>query len=93
MRPCNIAEWALNTFSLLLSEKRSSHMLGFFAICNLFISMICEMQLQFDENKPGVYNIAPDDYIGFQKLLELQAQSRYPSIHTTFINKFDSRDF
>ena len=54
--------------------------------------MICEMQfaLAFDKNKPGVYNIAPDDdYIGFQEAIKASGiKTTAHPIHTTSINGF-----
>lgn len=73
LRPCNIAGPGVrNTFSLLLSEKRSPVLWGFSPLMQ-FIHIddmrdaIC---LAFDKNIPGVYNVAPNDYIGFQDAIK-----------------------
>jgi UDP-glucose 4-epimerase len=69
LRPCNIAGPGVrNTFSQLLSERRSPVLWGFSPLMQ-FIHIddmrdaIC---LAFEKNIPGVYNVAPADYIGFQ---------------------------
>lgn len=69
LRPCNIAGPGVrNTFSLLLSEKRAPVLWGFSPLMQ-FIHIddmrdaIC---VAFDKNVPGVYNVAPADYISFQ---------------------------
>ena len=69
LRPCNIAGPGVrNTFSLLLSERRAPVLWGFSPLMQ-FIHIddmrdaIC---LAFEKNVPGVYNVAPSDYISFQ---------------------------
>lgn len=69
LRPCNIAGPGVrNTFSQLLSEKRAPVLWGFSPLMQ-FIHIddmreaICTA---YKQNKPGVYNIAPADYIAFQ---------------------------
>mgnify|MGYP000876624833 CR=1 FL=1 len=81
LRPCNIAGPGVrNTFSLLLSEKRSPVLWGFSPLMQ-FIHIddmrdaIC---IAFDKNKPGVYNIAPDDYIGFQEAIKASGSKPLP---------------
>lgn len=73
LRPCNIAGPGVrNTFSLLLSEKRSPVLWGFSPLMQ-FIHIddmrdaICTA---FEKNIPGIYNIAPGDYIGFQDAIK-----------------------
>lgn len=69
LRPCNIAGPGVrNTFSLLLSEKRAPVVWGFsplmqFVHIDDMRDAICTA---FEQNKPGIYNIAPADYIAFQ---------------------------
>lgn len=73
LRPCNIAGPDVrNTFSTLLSQKVAPVLWGFSPLMQ-FIHVddmrdaIC---LAFEKNKRGIYNVAPDDYIAFQKAVE-----------------------
>lgn len=73
LRPCNIAGPGVrNTFSMLFSEKRSPVLWGFSPLMQ-FIHIddmrdaICQA---FEKNIPGVYNVAPDDYISLQDAIK-----------------------
>lgn len=73
LRPCNIAGPGINnTFSTLLGQRKAQVLWGFSPLMQ-FIHVddmrdaIC---LAFDKNKPGIYNVAPDDYIAFQKAVK-----------------------
>ncbi|HNF49609.1 MAG TPA: SDR family oxidoreductase [Chitinophagales bacterium] len=69
LRPCNIAGPGVrNTFSLLLSEKRAPVLWGFSPLMQFIHidDMRDAIELAFEKNKPGVYNVAPADYIAFQ---------------------------
>ncbi|MEZ5008863.1 MAG: SDR family oxidoreductase [Chitinophagales bacterium] len=73
LRPCNIAGPGVkNTFSTLLSQKKAQVLWGFSPLMQ-FIHIddmrdaIC---LAYEKNIPGLYNVAPDDYIAFQKAVE-----------------------
>ncbi|MCB0508258.1 MAG: NAD-dependent epimerase/dehydratase family protein [Bacteroidetes bacterium] len=81
LRPCNIAGPGVrNTFSKLLSEKRAPVLWGFSPLMQ-FIHIddmrdaIC---LAFEKNKPGIYNIAPSDYIGFQDAIKAAGSNPIP---------------
>jgi len=69
LRPCNIAGPGVrNTFSKLLASTSAPVLWGFSPLMQ-FIHIddmrdaIC---VAFEKNVPGLYNVAPDDYIGFQ---------------------------
>jgi UDP-glucose 4-epimerase len=69
LRPCNIAGPGVrNTFSKLLASKTAPVLWGFSPLMQ-FIHIddmrdaIC---LAFEKNIPGLYNVAPSDYIAFQ---------------------------
>ncbi len=69
LRPCNIAGPGVrNTFSKLLSSRSAPVLWGFSPLMQ-FIHIddmrdaICT---SFEQNIPGLYNVAPADYIGFQ---------------------------
>lgn len=69
LRPCNIAGPGVrNTFSKLLASKAAPVLWGFSPLMQ-FIHIddmrdaICTA---FEKNIPGLYNVAPSDYIGFQ---------------------------
>lgn len=69
LRPCNIAGPGVrNTFSKLLASKAAPVLWGFsplmqFIHINDMRDAIC---ICFEKNIPGLYNVAPSDYIGFQ---------------------------
>jgi UDP-glucose 4-epimerase len=92
LRPCNIAGPGVrNTFSLLLSEKRSPVLWGFSPLMQ-FIHIddmrdaICSA---FEKNIPGVYNVAPDDYIGFQDAIKAAGSKtlQIPSVPPAFTER------
>ena len=69
LRPCNIAGPGVrNTFSKLLASRTAPVLWGFSPLMQ-FIHIddmrdaIC---LAFEKNIPGLYNVAPSDYIAFQ---------------------------
>ena len=73
LRPCNIAGPGVrNSFATLLAQKTAQVLWGFSPLMQ-FIHIddmrdaIC---LAYEKNIPGIYNVAPDDYISFQKAVE-----------------------
>lgn len=92
IRPCNIAGPGVrNTFSKLLASKTAPVLWGFSPLMQ-FIHIddmrdaICKA---FDKNVPGLYNVAPADYIGFQDAVKksncklIQVPSIPPSLTET----------
>lgn len=96
LRPCNIAGPGVrNTFSKLLASKAAPVLWGFSPLMQ-FIHIddmrdaICTA---FEKNIPGLYNVAPSDYIGFQDAVKrsdckmIQIPSVPPSL-TESVSKF-----
>lgn len=96
LRPCNIAGPGVrNTFSKLLASKTAPVLWGFSPLMQ-FIHIddmrdaICTA---FEKNKPGLYNVAPSDYIGFQDAVKRSncQMVQIPSVPTSLtesISKF-----
>ena len=73
LRPCNIAGPGIrNTMSLLLSSKMAPVLLGFSPIMQFIHveDMAESLVLAHEKNKPGIYNVAPEDYIPYQEALK-----------------------
>lgn len=70
LRPCNVlGPGVKNSMSLLLSQKFAPVLMGFSPIMQfLHVDDMAEATvLAFKGNKPGIYNVAPNDYIPYQK--------------------------
>jgi UDP-glucose 4-epimerase len=70
LRPCNIAGPGVgNTFSTLLSQKQAPVLWGFSPLMQFIHidDMRDAVCLAFKKNIRGLYNVAPADYISFQK--------------------------
>jgi UDP-glucose 4-epimerase len=81
LRPCNIAGPGVrNTFSKLLASKTAPVVWGFSPLMQ-FIHIddmrdaIC---LAFEKNIPGLYNVAPSDYIAFQDAVKQSGSQPFP---------------
>ena len=73
LRPCNIAGPGVkNTFSKLLSSKNAPILWGFSPLMQfIHISDMRDAIYEaFEQGKPGLYNVAPPDYIGFQDAIK-----------------------
>ncbi len=73
LRPCNIAGPGIrNTFSVLLGQKRAPVLWGFSPLMQfIHIDDMREaIVLAYDKNIPGIYNVANEDYISFQRAVE-----------------------
>lgn len=69
LRPCNIAGPGVrNTFSQLFSDRRAPVVWGFSPLMQFIHidDMRDAIVSAFIQNKPGVYNVAPADYIAYQ---------------------------
>lgn len=74
LRPCNIVGPGVNNnMSMLLSSKRAPVLAGFSPIMQFIHleDMADAIVLAFKHNKPGIYNVAPDDWVSYQKAIEL----------------------
>src|SRR3546814_4538446 len=73
LRPCNVlGPGVRNTMSLLLSRSLAPVLLGFSPLMQfLHVDDMAEaLVAAFEQNKPGVYNVAPDDYVTYQVAVE-----------------------
>ena len=73
LRPCNISGPGVrNSFSTLLEQKTAPVLWGFSPLMQfIHVDDMCDaITLAFEKNIPGIYNVAPDDYISFQKAVE-----------------------
>jgi UDP-glucose 4-epimerase len=79
LRPCNIVGPGVNnTMSLLLMQERAPVLAGFSPIMQFIHveDMADATVLAFHKKKPGIYNVAPDDCVAYQKALELAGCKR-----------------
>lgn len=73
LRPCNVlGPGVRNSMSLLLSHTFTPVLLGFSPMMQFLHvdDMADALVLAFEQNKPGIYNVAPDDYIPYQRAVE-----------------------
>ena len=73
LRPCNVlGPGVRNSMSLLLSHTFTPVLLGFSPMMQFLHvdDMADALVLAFEKNKPGIYNVAPDDYIPYQRAVE-----------------------
>lgn len=73
LRPCNVlGPGVRNSMSLLLSHAFTPVLLGFSPMMQFLHvdDMADALVLAFEKNKPGIYNVAPDDYIPYQRAVE-----------------------
>ena len=72
LRPCNIVGPGVrNSISRLLSSKFSPVLAGFSPMMQFIHidDMADAILLAFEKNKPGIYNVAPDDWVSYQEAL------------------------
>lgn len=88
LRPCNIVGPGVNnTMSQLLMQDRVPVLLGFSPIMQFIHleDMADAIVLAYRQNKPGIYNVASDDCVAYQKAVELCGckRLRLPSVPPT----------
>ncbi|MDN5862684.1 MAG: SDR family oxidoreductase [Salinisphaera sp.] len=74
LRPCNIAGPGVsNSISRLLAQRLAPCLLGFSPLMQfIHVEDLADaVVLALGQNRPGVYNVAPDDWITFQDALLL----------------------
>ncbi|NNM51790.1 MAG: SDR family oxidoreductase [Pseudomonadales bacterium] len=74
LRPCNIVGPGVNnSMSVLLSSARAPVLAGFSPIMQFIHleDMADAIVLAYEKNKPGIYNVAPDDWVAYQRAVEL----------------------
>ncbi len=70
LRPCNVlGPGVRNTMSILLSRGLVPVLIGFSPLMQFLHvdDMTDAMIAAFEQNKPGIYNVAPDDYVPYQE--------------------------
>lgn len=70
LRPCNVlGPGVRNSMSLLFSRPLAPVLVGFSPLMQFLHvdDMADAMVAAFEQNKPGIYNVAPDDWVAFQE--------------------------
>jgi len=85
LRPCNIVGPGVNnSISQLLMKPRVPVLMGFSPMMQFIHldDMADAIALAYKKNKPGIYNVAPDDVVAYQKAVELCGcrKQRIPSM-------------
>lgn len=73
LRPCNVlGPGVRNSMSLLLSRPYTPVLMGFSPMMQFLHvdDMADALVLAYSKNKPGIYNVAPEDYVPFQRAVE-----------------------
>ncbi len=73
LRPCNIVgPGVLNSMSLLLSRRIAPVLFGFSPMMQFVHvdDMKDGIVVALNQNKPGIYNVAPDDWVSYQTALK-----------------------
>lgn len=82
LRPCNVlGPGVKNSMSLLLSRPLAPVLTGFSPMMQfVHVEDMAEaMVLAFEKNRPGIYNVAPDDWVPYQEAV-VQAGCRKLSV-------------
>ncbi|MES1935035.1 NAD-dependent epimerase/dehydratase family protein [Salinisphaera hydrothermalis] len=85
LRPCNIAGPGIkNEISRMLAQPVAPCLVGFSPLMQFIhvADMSAAVVAAFEQNHPGVYNVAPDDYVTYQDALQMAGCRRLflPSI-------------
>jgi UDP-glucose 4-epimerase len=81
LRPCNVlGPGVRNSMSLLLSRSIAPVLMGFSPLMQFLHvdDMADAMVLAFEQNRPGIYNVAPDDWVAFQEAVTQCGCRRLP---------------
>ncbi len=73
LRPCNVlGPGVRNSMSLLLSRPLTPVLMGFSPLMQFLHvdDMADALFTAFEKNKPGIYNVAPDDWVAYQEAVE-----------------------
>lgn len=73
LRPCNIAGPGIkNEISRMLAQPIAPCLIGFSPLMQFIhvADMSSAVVAAFEQNSPGVYNVAPDDYVTYQDALQ-----------------------
>jgi len=81
LRPCNVlGPGVKNSMSVLLSRPLVPVLMGFSPLMQFLHvdDMADAMVVAFEQNKPGIYNVAPDDWVAYQDAVEQCGCRRLP---------------
>jgi UDP-glucose 4-epimerase len=81
LRPCNVlGPGVRNTMSILLERSLVPVLVGFSPMMQFLHvdDMTDAMVTAFEGNKPGIYNVAPDDYVPYQEAVKQCGCRRLP---------------
>ncbi|PTQ90322.1 SDR family oxidoreductase [Agitococcus lubricus] len=81
LRPCNIVGPGVNnTLSQALMQPRVPVLMGFSPMMQFIHleDMADAIVTAFDQNQPGIYNVAPDDCVPYQSAIELCGCKKLP---------------
>jgi UDP-glucose 4-epimerase len=81
LRPCNVlGPGVRNSMSLLLSRSVAPVLMGFSPLMQFLHvdDMADAMVLAFEQNRPGIYNVAPEDWVAFQEAVVQCGCKRLP---------------
>ncbi len=81
LRPCNITGPGINnTMSHLLAGKRAPWLVGFSPMMQFIHieDMSDAIVAAFEKNTSGIYNVAPEDWVSYTKVLELSGCKKIP---------------
>jgi UDP-glucose 4-epimerase len=81
LRPCNVlGPGVRNSMSLLLSRGIAPVLLGFSPMMQFLHvdDMADAVVVAFEQNKPGIYNVAPEDWVAFQEAVTQSGCSKLP---------------
>lgn len=81
LRPCNVlGPGVRNTMSLLLGRTLAPVLVGFSPMMQFLHvdDMADALIVAFEANKPGIYNVAPDDYVPYQEAVRQSGCIRLP---------------
>lgn len=73
LRPCNIAgPGVLNSLSVLLAKKYVPVLTGFSPMMQFIHvnDMAMAIDLAYEQNKPGIYNVAANDWVAYTEVLK-----------------------
>ncbi len=95
LRPCNVlGPGVRNSMSLLLMREWAPVLMGFSPMMQFLHveDMADALVLAYQQNKPGIYNVAPDDYVPYQRAVsecgckKLHVPSIPPALPALFSN-------
>jgi UDP-glucose 4-epimerase len=81
LRPCNVlGPGVRNSMSLLLSRPLTPVLMGFSPLMQFLHvdDMADALFTAFEKNKPGIYNVAPDDWVAYQEAVAQCGCKRLP---------------